>query len=89
MDEMMEKFLADPISDDKQKMIASLMPMMMEMMPKMMPSCLTMMLPTLKKEERLEFILKMVAVLVEQGSVGMTEEERRDFVDMVVERASA
>jgi hypothetical protein len=42
--------------------------MMMEMMPK----CLGMMLPNMSKEKRVEFVLKMVTTLVEQGCAGMS-----------------
>jgi hypothetical protein len=56
------------------------MPMMPQMMTKMMPQCLKMMLPKLSKEERGDFALRMVSTLMEQGSVGMSEEERNDFI---------
>lgn len=65
------------------------MPAMQQMMTKMMPQCLSMMLPRIGKEERMEFIPKMVAVLLEQGSDGMTEEERKDLVKQVVKIAGA
>ncbi|MBP7066763.1 MULTISPECIES: hypothetical protein [Methanothrix] len=120
MDGMMEKFFADLTPEEKQQMMASMMPMMMEMMPqmmegkdpgnmmemmlelmrkdmpamqqmmtKMMPQCLSMMLPRIGKEERVEFIPRMVAVLLEQGSDGMTEEERTDLMKRVAKIAGA
>lgn len=52
------------------------MSMMPQMMTEMMPQCLTMMLPKLPKDKRVEFASKMVAVLIEKGSVGMSEEEK-------------
>jgi len=62
------------------------MPMMPQMMTQMMPQCLNMMLPSLPKEERIEFVLNMVTTLMEQGSVGMSDEEKKDFVAKVVEK---
>ena len=53
----------------------------------MMPRCLTMMLPSIPKEKRVDFVLKMVATLVEQGSAGMSEEEKKCFVEEVVGKA--
>jgi len=53
----------------------------------MMPQCLTMMLPSMPKEQRIAFVLKMVTNLLEQGSVGMSDEEKRDFVAKVVQKA--
>ncbi|MEE8423414.1 MAG: hypothetical protein V3S49_02630 [Thermodesulfobacteriota bacterium] len=50
-------------------------PMMMEMMPR----CVTMMLPNISKEKRIDFALKMVDTLIDQGSAGMSEEEKRAF----------
>jgi polyhydroxyalkanoate synthesis regulator phasin len=63
--------------------------MMGKMMEQMMPNCLTMMLPGLPKEKREDFVLEMVATLVEQGSSGMSKEEAEEFVAKVVERAKA
>lgn len=62
------------------------MPMMHQMMMEMMPKCLTMMLPDLPKEERIDFVAKMVATLVEQGSVGMSGEEEKSFRAKLAER---
>ena len=64
-------------------------PMMANMMTQMMPHCLTMMLPTLPKEQRTDFVLKVVAILTEQGSAGMSDQEKKDFVEKVVETAKA
>jgi hypothetical protein len=57
-----------------------------EMMMEMMPKCLGMMLPNVPKEKRVEFALKMVAALMEQSQVGMSEEEKEDFVEKVIEK---
>jgi hypothetical protein len=54
----------------------------------MMPQCLSMMLPNIPKEQRIDFVLKMVTILLEQGSVGMSDEEKRDFVAKVVEKVN-
>jgi len=62
------------------------MPMMHQMMTEMMPRCLVMMLPNMPQEKRIDFVLKMVTSLVEQCSVGMSNEEKEDFAAKVVER---
>ena len=61
------------------------MPMMPHMMTEMMPQCLNMMLPGVPKEARVDFVLNMIATLMEQGSAGMSEEERAEFVARVLE----
>lgn len=58
------------------------MPMMMEMMPR----CINIMLPKMPKEKRIDYVLKMVTTLMEQGSVGMSVEEKKDFVVKVIEK---
>ena len=65
------------------------MTMMPKMMMEMMPHCLTMMLPNLPKETRIDFVLKMVTTLVEQGCVGMSQEEKKDVVAKIVEKVKA
>ncbi|MDG6243886.1 MAG: hypothetical protein QCH31_05785 [Methanolobus sp.] len=62
------------------------MSMMPNMMMEMMPNCLNIMLPNVPAEERTEFVLKMVEVLVEKGSQGMSEDERTAFVSSVMEK---
>ena len=93
---MMDKFFGDMTVEEKKKMVAEMMPKMMEginmmeMMPKMMtemmPQCLKMMLPNIHKEKRIDFVLKMVTTLMEQGCFGMSEEEKKDFVAKVFEK---
>ena len=63
--------------------------MMPQMMTKMMPNCLRTMLPIIPKEERIDFVLDMVSVLVEQGSSEMSDEERRAFLAKVAEKVNA
>jgi hypothetical protein len=65
------------------------MPMMPQMMTEMMPRCLNMMLPNVPKEQRTDFVLEMVATLVEQGSTGMSDEEKRDFLAKVVHQVES
>jgi hypothetical protein len=55
-------------------------------MPQMMPYCLRMVLPSIPKEKRVDFVLKMVTSLVEQGCAGMSNEEKADFVAKIVEK---
>jgi hypothetical protein len=61
-------------------------PMMPEMMTEMMPKCVGMMLSSMPKEKRIAFTLKMVATLIEQGSVGMSQDEKEDFFTQVIEK---
>jgi len=63
-------------------------PMMPHMMTQMMPQCLNMMLPSVPKEERSDFVLKMVTTLVERGTVGMSDEEKKDLVAKIVEKVT-
>ncbi len=65
------------------------MPMMPKMMMGMMPQCVKIMLPNMPKEKRLDFVLEMVTTLVEQGSVGMSENEKKDFVAKMIEKVNA
>jgi len=64
----------------------SMMPLMMT---EMMPQCLVMMLPKIPKEKKIDFVLKMVASLMEQGITGMSEEEKKDFVSKVKDKVKA
>jgi hypothetical protein len=38
------------------------------------------------KEKKIDFVLKMVIPLMEQGSAGMSEEEKKDFVLKVTDK---
>ena len=60
-----------------------------DMMMDMMPHCFGMMLPKMSKEKRTEFVLKMVATLTQQGSSGMSDEEKKTFLGKVVETVKA
>jgi polyhydroxyalkanoate synthesis regulator phasin len=62
------------------------MPMMQDMMSKMMPQGITMMLSRLPKEQRIEFAENMVATLVEKGSEGLSEEEKKDFIEKLIKK---
>jgi len=62
------------------------MPKMPQMTPEMMPYCMGMILPSMPKEKRVDFVLKTVTGLVEQGCVGMSNEEKADFVAKIVEK---
>ena len=55
----------------------------------MVPYCLTMILPNVPKEKRVDFALDTIDSLVEQGSAGMSSEEKADFVAKIVERVGA
>ena len=64
------------------------MPMMPDMMNQMMPHCLNMMLPGIPTEQRVDFVLDMIGTLVEQGSSGMSDEEKDAFRAKIFEKVS-
>jgi hypothetical protein len=64
-------------------------PMMGQMMMQMMPQCVSTMLPNLPKEERVDFVLKMISTLMDRGSADMSEEEKNDLVARALERITA
>ena len=64
-------------------------PMMGHMMTQMMPGCVDMMLPSMPKEERSEFVLQMISTLMEKGTAGMSEEEKSSLVARALERITA
>jgi hypothetical protein len=64
-----------------------LMPgMMMEIM---MPQCIKMVLPKMTKKKRIDFAMNIVSTLVEHGSSGLSEEEKRDFVSRIIQGVGA
>jgi len=64
------------------------MHMMPHMMTEMMPHCLGMMLPSMPKENRADFISKIVAVLMEKGTSGMSDEEKSECIGKIVEQVT-
>jgi len=88
MSKMIGKVFTDMTSEDKQNMMGAMMPKMMDgvNMMEMMPRCLKMMLPNISKENRIDFILTMISTLMEQGCVGMSPEEKKDFAEKVIEK---
>lgn len=87
MMDMMPKMMMDMMGGGEGE--GGMMGMMPKMMMDMMPQCLSAMLPNLAKETRIDFVLKLVAILVEQGSVGMSSEEKEDFVAKVIQKVKA
>lgn len=68
----------------------SSMPMMpATMMEMMMPQCIKMFLPKMTKEKRIDFALKMVSTIVEQGSSGLSKKEKEDFVSKIIDMVGA
>ena len=63
--------------------------MIPHMMHHMMPHCLHMMFPGLPNEERAEFTLNMIDILMEHGTAGMTEEDKSEFIAKVLERVTS
>jgi hypothetical protein len=84
MMEMMPKMMGGMMGGGKDE--SGKMGMMPQMMMEMMPRCLKMMLPNISKENRIDFILTMISTLVENGCVGMSPEEKKDFVTKVIEK---
>jgi glutamine synthetase adenylyltransferase len=62
---------------------------MPQMMMEMMPHCLTMMLPHLSKDKRMELTLTMLATLMQQSCADMSEEEKHQFVAQVIDTVHA
>ncbi len=101
MGKMMEKFFADMTAEDKQKMMGEMMPKMMgggqgtempmmpQMMMGMMPQCLKIMLPNMPKEKRIDFVLEIVATLMEHGCAAMSNKEKGDLVAKIIEKVNA
>lgn len=75
------------------KMMAESQSRKMEMMPhmmmEMMPHCLSVMLPRAPKKKRAEFVHKMIAILVEKGCAGMSDQQKKEFVAQVAEQVKA
>jgi len=59
------------------------MSMMPQMMMEVMPQSLRMMLPSISKEKRIDFVLKMVTILVGQDYVRMSDEELYGVKDRI------
>ncbi len=64
---------------------AGAMPPMAQMMTQMMPHCLEMMLPQIPKESRIDFALKLVKSIIDNGANGMTAEEKKAFKQSLME----
>lgn len=64
--------------------------MMPEMMLKgMMPHCIKMMMPAISKDKRADLVSDMIGTLMEQGSSGMSADEKAAFVAKVAETIKA
>jgi len=79
---MMEKFFAGTTVEDKQGLMGKAMPRMMEMMPK----CVEMVVPQMPKEDRVEFVVGIIPLLMEKARTGMSEDEQRDLKARVAEK---
>ena len=55
----------------------------------MMPQCIKMVLPKMTKKKRIDFAMNIVSTLVEHGSSGLSEEEKRDFVSRIIQGVGA
>jgi hypothetical protein len=61
------------------------MPPMAKMMEQMMPHGLEMMLPQMPKENRAEFSIKMIKSLLDNGTNGMIAEEKKAYMQRIIE----
>jgi hypothetical protein len=61
------------------------MPPMAKMMEQMMPHGLGMMLPQMPKENRAEFSIKMIKSLIDNSTNGMTAEEKKAYMQIIIE----
>ncbi len=52
----------------------------------MMLQCAEMVLPGIAKNKRMDYVLSMVSTLAEHGSVGMSEEDKDDFANQVIQK---
>ena len=75
---MMSKMMGD--SEEKEDA------MMPNMMTEMMPKCLEMMLPSLPKDQRVAFVLRMASKMKEYGFAGMSEEEKKDLETQILDQ---
>ena len=57
-----------------------------EMMMDSMTQCVGMMFQHIPKEKRTDFVLKTVATLLDQGTAGMSESEKKEFLGKVAEK---
>ncbi len=64
------------------------MSMMPQMMRDMMPHCLGVMLSNLPKGERTDVALKLVAMLIEKGTADMSDEEKSEYIEKIVEQVT-
>lgn len=78
--EMMEKCCASMTPDDMHKMMES------TMMSSKMKGCSKEAETGRSKENRNDLVLKIAGLLVEQGSIGMSEEEKKDFKAKLVDK---
>jgi hypothetical protein len=61
------------------------MPPMAKMMEQMMPHGLGVILPQMPKENRAEFSIKMIKSLLDNGTNGMTAEEKKAYMQIIIE----
>ena len=58
-------------------------------MAEMMPKCLRTVLPKLSKEDRVAFALELMSIIVDKGTVRMSEQEREDFVSQLAQQINS
>jgi hypothetical protein len=61
------------------------MPPMAHMMEQLMPHCLSMIMPQMPKESRVDFATKLIKSLIDSGTSGMTEDEKKEYLKKIAE----
>lgn len=98
---MMQNCCSDMKLEDMQNFMETGMPEMMgcckegetgmisKMMIEMMPNYLSMIFPEDSKENRIEFTKKIISILIEKCTEGMSVEEKKDLITKVVDQLKA
>jgi Na+/citrate or Na+/malate symporter len=72
----MHEMMAQKMQGGSEQQMSQMPEMMLKMM---MPHCIGMMLPAIDLDKRSEVAAAMLSVIVEKGSVGMSDEQSRTF----------
>ena len=72
LEAMMPRLMATTVKSSRGRMP--------QIMAELMPKCLETLLPNLSKQERINFALQIISIIVDKGTVRMSEAEREEFV---------
>jgi len=68
---------------DNKDMEATMVP---KMMMEMMPHCLGTILPSIPEKTRINFMLKLLTTIIEQGLCGLSQEAKEGFLEKVIKK---